>query len=140
METGLHLRILTPSQKLVDETGVSEVYVYTAEGMLAIMPGYAPIITDLAIGVVTYTRGNVSGILRTSGGIIRVEESGKVTILADVAEEASQINLPRARKALERAEALLATELSDTDRRRATASKLRALSRIEAAERYQKLQ
>ncbi len=136
METGLHLRILTPAQKLVDETEVEEVYVYTSEGMLAIMPGYAPIITDLSIGIVTYTKKNISGILRTSGGVVRVEEGGKVTILADVAEEASQIDLARAQQSLERADAKLSTELSDSDRRSVDEAKLRAMARIEAVQQY----
>lgn len=136
MENGIHLTILTPIQKLVDVTGVSEIYFRTSAGSIGIMPGYAPTITDLNIGVVIYTHANTSGILRVSGGLARIQENNVVTLFADVAEEASHIDLPRAQKALERAEALLATELSDLDRKSTTAAKLRALARIEAVELY----
>ena len=136
MENGIHLTILTPTQKLVDVKGVSEIYFRTSAGSMGIMPGYAPTITDLDIGVVIYTHANTSGILRISGGLARIEENNKVTLFADVAEEASHIDLARAQKALERAEMLLVSELSDADRKNTTAAKLRALARIEAVELY----
>jgi len=140
MQSGLHLTILTPTQKLVDEIDVNELYVYTTEGVLAVMPGYAPIVTNLATGVVTYTKDNISGVLKTSGGVLRVENTGKVTVLADIAEKASDINLERAQKSLERAESRLASgELSESDRARTIESKERAQARIEAVELFEKL-
>lgn len=136
MDNGIHLTILTPIKKLIDVTDVHEIYFQTQCGSICIMPGYAPMVTDLDIGVVLYTKTNASGILRISGGLAQIESNNTVTLFADGAEEAANIDLPRAQRALQRAEALLATELSDLDYKNALSAKLRALSRIEAVELY----
>lgn len=134
---GIHLTILTPVKKLIDVTDVNEIYFQTQCGSICIMPGYAPMVTDLDIGVVIYTKSTASGILRISGGLAQIEPNNTVTLFADGAEEAGNIDLPRAQRALQRAEALLATELSGRDYKEAMSAKMRALSRIEAVEMYQ---
>lgn len=134
---GIHLTILTPIKKLIDVTDVNEIYFQTQCGSICIMPGYAPMVTDLDIGVVIYTKSTSSGILRISGGLAQIEPNNTVTLFADGAEEAGSIDLPRAQRALQRAEALLATELSDREYKEAMSAKKRALSRIEAVEMAQ---
>jgi len=136
MNNGIHLTILTPVKKLIDITDVSEIFFQTQCGSICIMPNYAPMVTDLDIGVVLYTTANSSGILRISGGLAQIEANNTVTLFADGAEEATQIDVERAQRALQRAEALLATELSDLDYKNAMSAKLRALSRLEAVEMY----
>lgn len=136
MQDGIHLTILTPVKKLVDVAGVDEIFFKTQDGSICIMPGYAPMVTGLDIGLVLYTENNRTGILRISGGIAQIQLDNVVTLFADAAEEASSIDLAKAQQSLQRAEALLATELSDREYKNAMSAKLHALSRIEAVELY----
>lgn len=98
----------------------------TTEGELGVLPGHAPLLGQLSDGGVVIIRRD-DGDDRTvavHGGLLSVTEDG-VSILADMAEMASEINADRARQALERARA-------GDDSQDAKQAELRALSRLRA--------
>lgn len=130
----LQLKILTPDKKLVDVAGVSEVFFPGDYGVLGILPGHAPLVTGIGTGIVVYTFEDSSGFYHVSGGVAEVTGT-TVTLLADVSEEATSIDLERARKSLERAQTLLSSKDGQIDLKRAQAAKARAEARLEVAER-----
>lgn len=100
----------------------------SAGGDIAFLPGHAPFLGTLGIGVVRVrTSVGHDEVAAVHGGFVEVRDN-KVIILSDVAELASQIDVNRARAALERAEAKLRTE-HDTE---VEAALRRAHVRIEA--------
>jgi F-type H+-transporting ATPase subunit epsilon len=99
----------------------------TTEGELGVLPGHAPLLGELAPGGVVRIRAE-SGedlVVAAHGGFLSVTEKG-VSILAESAEIASEIDVERAREALRRAEA-------DGDDPDAQAAARRAQSRLRAA-------
>jgi F-type H+-transporting ATPase subunit epsilon len=137
MDNGIHFIILTPSKKLLDEKNVTEVSFPSELGTVGILPGHAPMVSAVGTGVVLYSLANVSGFYKVNGGVAEVTGSS-VTLMVDTAEEACDIDVERARRALERAEGRLAAkDLGNIDVKRAEAAKARAIARIETAELYQ---
>src|SRR6266581_453769 len=100
------LEIVTPEKKVVDTTA-EEVQIPGKNGYLGILPGHAPLITELAVGEITFRENSPSGPaeqrLAVAWGFAEVLPN-KVTILAETAERPSEINVERARKAKVRAE------------------------------------
>ena len=99
----------------------------TTEGELGVLPGHAPLLGELAPGGVVRIRPE-SGedlVVAAHGGFLSVTERG-VSILAETAELADEIDVERAREALRRAEA-------DGDDPEALAAARRAQSRLRAA-------
>jgi F-type H+-transporting ATPase subunit epsilon len=110
----LRLEIVTPEKKVVDET-VDAVTVPTANGEVGILPQHAPLISALKPGVLSYTRGGAAERLVISGGFLEVS-ADRVSVLADVAETAEEIDADAARADREAAEKLLgAWSGSETD-------------------------
>ena len=133
----IHLIILTPSKKLLDEKNVSEVFFPADYGVVGVLPGHAPMVTTVGTGVVLYSQETVSGFYKVTGGVAEICNNS-VTLLVDVGEEASNIDLDRAKRSLERADGRLAAkDLGNIDVKRAQSSKERATARIQAAELYQ---
>jgi F-type H+-transporting ATPase subunit epsilon len=130
----LELVIVTPERQLLRE-GVVEAVLPGANGQLGVLPGHAPLITELGIGELTYRSANANhtGVLAIVRGFAEVL-ADRVTVLAEVAERAEEIDLARAQAALKRAEEHLAARAEDIDWERANAALQRALVRIRVAE------
>src|SRR3979411_696169 len=96
------LEIVTP-EKMVVRDVAEEMQIPGKSGYLGILPGHAPLITELAVGEITYRKGNYTEHLSVAWGFAEVLPD-KVTILAETAERPSEIDVERARKAKERAE------------------------------------
>jgi F-type H+-transporting ATPase subunit epsilon len=125
----LHLEIVTPSRLILKEQ-VDEVQVPGKNGYLGILPGHAPLITELQIGELWYRQDTVIHRLSVAWGYCEVLPD-LVTVLAETAEKAEEINEQRALAAKERAEKRLADVYNpDIDFARASASLHRALTRI----------
>jgi F-type H+-transporting ATPase subunit epsilon len=160
MADAIQLVIVTPERQLLN-FDVAEVTLPGANGELGILPGHAPLITELGIGELSYKGAHVVLSPKESAGetaetksdlklkdwgewephvaIIRgfAEVLGnRVTVLAETAERSEEINLERAKAALERAEKRIAAGAGtqDIDWDRATAALQRALVRIKVAE------
>jgi len=127
----LAIEILTPSRLLLQDQ-VDELNVPGAEGYLGILPGHTALLTTLGQGVLMYRKGEQRQYMAVFGGYMEVNND-KVTILADVAERASEIDLPRAETARDRAEEHLRRRDIDIDYERAQAALMRSLIRLQAA-------
>lgn len=129
----IHLVIVTPERKLVDQE-VDEVLLPGSEGYFGVLAGHAPMLTALTVGEISYRVSGESRLLSVAWGFAEVLPDG-VSVLADVAERADEIDLDRARGALERAESRLNEGSSGVDADRARASLAKAMARIRIADR-----
>jgi F-type H+-transporting ATPase subunit epsilon len=126
------LRVVTPERQLVHET-VHELQLPARTGYLGILPGHAPLITELGVGELSYRKGKDLFYLATIYGYAEVLPD-RVIVLAEIAERAEEINLERARAARDRAQKRLAKPTApDLDWDRATFALQRAMIRLQVA-------
>ncbi len=132
----IELIIVTPEKQLLRES-VVDVALPGAQGELGILPGHAPLMSELGIGELSYrgASGNASGVLAVIRGFVEVL-GDRVTVLAETAERAAEIDLARAEAAKARAEQRLATGDPNIDLDRASIALQRALIRIQVARKY----
>ncbi len=129
----IELQVVTPERQLAHET-VEEIQLPGLRGYLGILPGHAPLITELGIGVLSYRKGNMTRYMSLVHGYAEVLPD-RVIVLAAVAERAEEIDVERATRARERAEKRLLERGADVDWDRATFALQRALVRLQAAAR-----
>lgn len=128
----LHLQVVTPDRRLMDQV-VDEVQLPGLEGYLGILPGHAPLFTELGIGELSCRTGKELHYATIIGGYAEVLPD-HVTVLAERAERAEEIDLDRARAAQERAEKRIARPGDpEIDWNRATAALKRAMVRLQVA-------
>jgi len=127
------LEIVTPEKQVVSDTA-EEVQIPGKKGYLGIMPGHAPLITELAVGEIMYRKAGQTQYLSVAWGFAEVLPT-KVTILAEAAERPEEIDVARAREAKERAEQRLKSQDPDTDFERALYALKRAEVRLDVAEK-----
>ncbi|HEX3821427.1 MAG TPA: F0F1 ATP synthase subunit epsilon [Candidatus Sulfotelmatobacter sp.] len=131
MADTFQLEIVTPEKKVVD-TAAEEVQIPGKNGYLGILPGHAPLITELAVGEIKYRERGAEQKLAVAWGFAEVLPE-KVTILAESAERPNEIDIDRARKAKERAEERLTSGNTEVDVERALGALQRAEARIDVA-------
>jgi F-type H+-transporting ATPase subunit epsilon len=131
LPTKIQLRIVSADRSLVNET-VDEVEIPGAEGYLGVLPGHTPILALLGAGELWYRQGTEKHFLSMAFGFAEVQPD-QVTILAEIAERADEIDLARAEAARKRAEERLARPTVDMDAERARISLLKSLIRIQVA-------
>jgi F-type H+-transporting ATPase subunit epsilon len=132
----IELIVVTPERELLRET-VVEVTIPGLEGELGILPGHAPLMTELGIGELNYRTGTTSHAIAIS--VLRGFSEAlpdRVTVLAETAERAEEIDLARAEAALARAEKRLASNDTNIDWDRATVALQRSLIRIQIARKH----
>ena len=131
----IQLVAVTPVNQLLSEA-VTEVQLPGADGYLGVLPGHAPLITELGIGELTYKTANgQTGLLAIIRGFAEVLPA-RVSVLAETAERPEDIDVNRAQEALQRAQELIARG-GDIDWDRASASLQRALVRIQVVSKHQ---
>jgi F-type H+-transporting ATPase subunit epsilon len=132
LPTRLHLEIVTPDHQLVRES-VLAVSVPGKEGYLGILPGHAPLLSELKAGEMSYTRDTVTRYLAVCWGFVEVLPD-RVIVLAERGERAEEIDVSRAERARKKAEERLG-KLNDPtiDRARAQRALDRAMARLTAA-------
>jgi F-type H+-transporting ATPase subunit epsilon len=132
----IELVIVTPERQLLRESAV-EVQLPAANGYLGILPGHAPLMTELGIGELTYraAKVNQTSVLAIIRGFAEVLPD-RVTVLAETAEFAAEIDLARAEAARARAEKRLASNDPNTDWDRAGIALQRALIRIQVTTKH----
>ena len=133
MADTLHLQIVTPDKKLVDEQ-TDQVQIPGKSGYLGILPGHAPLLTELMIGEISYSKGGTMVYLAVSWGFAEVLPD-KVTILADTAERAEDIDVQRAQEAKAKAEEALRNPSQEMDYDAVNRALRRAEVRLEIAAR-----
>ena len=106
MADTIKLEVVTPEHRLVREEA-TEITIPGRNGYIGILPGHAPLISELAVGEISYKlpSGQMK-FLACAWGFAEVLPD-KITILAEVAERAEEIDVNQARQARERAQATL---------------------------------
>ncbi len=132
MENKIRLEIVTPYGQIMGED-VDEIATSGSEGDFGVLPGHVNFITTLKIGMLTYRKGNEMKYVFINSGYAEVGPD-KVTILADSAEVSEEIDVERAKAAMQRAEERLRHQ-DKIDVARATAALERATIRVQLAEK-----
>ena len=133
MAEKFQLEIVTP-ERLVEKDVVEEIQIPGKNGYLGILPGHAPLISELGVGEITYKADGLAYYVAVAWGFAEVLPD-KVTILAETAERAEDIDVERARKAKERSEERLRSASGEVDFQRALVALDRANSRLEVAQK-----
>ena len=131
MANTFQLEIVTPSRLLVKEAA-EEAQIPGVTGYLGILPGHAPLITELGVGEITYKASGATHTLCVAWGFMEVLPD-KVTILAEAAERPHEIDVERAQKAKDRAEQRLKSNDVEVDYARAEDALQRAETRLNVA-------
>jgi F-type H+-transporting ATPase subunit epsilon len=131
MADTFQLEIVTP-EKMVVRDVAEEMQIPGKDGYLGILPGHAPLITELAVGEISYLKDNRTHRLSVAWGFAEVLPD-KVTILAETAERAEEIDPKRAQEAKQRAESHLGACDTEEDFKQVTADLKRANTRLEVA-------
>jgi F-type H+-transporting ATPase subunit epsilon len=131
MSDTFQLEIVTPTRLLVKDTA-EEAQIPGSSGYLGILPGHAPLLTELAVGAITYKASGSTHTLSVAWGFAEVLPD-KVTILAEAAERPQEIDVARAQKAKERAEQHLKSNDPKVDYARAEDALQRAETRLNVA-------
>jgi F-type H+-transporting ATPase subunit epsilon len=114
MAETIQLEIVTPERLVVNDTA-EYIEIPGKTGYLGVLPGHAPLITELAVGEISYTNAGKTKRLAVAWGFVEVLQN-KVTILAETAEKAEEIDTARAEAARKKAEAELQKAGVDGDK------------------------
>jgi F-type H+-transporting ATPase subunit epsilon len=132
--TSLHLQIVSADRSLVNEPRVDEVEIPGSEGYFGVLPGHTALLALLGAGELWYRKGQEKFYLAVAFGFAEVLPD-RVTILAQIAERADEVDVSRAEAAKQRAEQRLATAAVDVDFERARIAMLKSLVRLQVAAR-----
>ena len=130
----LSVHVVTAEREVYAEDGVDEVIAPGIEGELTVLPHHAPLLTLIKSGVLRLVKGSDETDVAITGGFLEVRDD-RVTILADAAERAEEIDTVRAEEARRRAERTLEERDDTEDLVAAAASLQRSLLRLRAVER-----
>jgi F-type H+-transporting ATPase subunit epsilon len=131
MADTIELEIVTPERQVVKDQA-EEIQIPGRNGYLGILPGHAPLITELAVGEITYTKAGNATRLAVAWGFAEVLP-GRVTILAEAAELAEDIDVPRAEAARDRAQQQLKDAEDSAGYEHASLALARAEARLAVA-------
>jgi F-type H+-transporting ATPase subunit epsilon len=129
LPTKLHLDIVTPDHSHSYE--VDEVALPGQEGDFGVLPGHTPLFAGLRTGTMWYRQGNEKHFLAVSVGFAEVLPD-RVTVLAQVAESAEDLDEARAQAGMARAEEMMGATAHDVDFERARLALLRTLQQLQA--------
>ncbi|GAB6038304.1 F0F1 ATP synthase subunit epsilon [Fundidesulfovibrio butyratiphilus] len=129
MAKELRLEIVTPD-RMVLSADVEYVGAPGVLGEFGVLPGHVAFLSALGIGNLFYKKGGRTYYVYVSGGFAEVSNGEKVTILAEVAERAEEIDVERARRAEERARQRISQRQEQLDHARAQAALQRAIARM----------
>ena len=133
LPTKLTLEIVTPDRALVNEQ-VDEVQLPGSEGYFGVLPGHTPLLATLHVGELWYRVGQEKSYLAVAFGFVEVRPD-RVTVLAQIAERAQEIDVSRAEAAKKRAEERVVRPQGDMDFERARVSLMKSLVRLQVASR-----
>jgi F-type H+-transporting ATPase subunit epsilon len=128
----MHVEVVTAERELYNGEA-DELIAPGSEGEMGILPRHAALLSTLKAGQMLIKLGGLEEPLFVSGGFIEVSNN-QVTVLADAAEHAEEIDQARAEAARRRAQELLEQTTSDTERADLAAALERAISRLRVAE------
>ena len=132
LPTDIELQVVTPQRHVLQET-VQSVELPGKDGYLGVLPGHAPLLTELGIGILTYQKDGQPRYLTIAHGYSEVLPD-RVIVLAEISEKAEEIDVTRTQEARERAQAALAkAPAGDPDWQSASLALQRSLVRLQAA-------
>ncbi len=132
LPTSLTLNIVTPDQSFAHD--VDEVSLPGSEGDFGVLPGHTPFFTALRTGQMWYRKGAEKHHLAVSVGFVEVLPA-KVTVIAQVAERAEDLNQARAEAGMKRAEEMMGPVAHEMDFERARLALLKTLQQLQAESR-----
>jgi|SRR6185437_2098235 F-type H+-transporting ATPase subunit epsilon len=132
MADTFQLEIVTPEKMVVRDTA-EEAQIPATTGYIGVLPGHAPLITELGAGEISYRSGGQLHRFATAWGFAEVLPD-KVTVLAETVERADEIDVGRAKQALTQAEDALKEAQSEEEVTKDLGKVRRAQARIEVAE------
>jgi F-type H+-transporting ATPase subunit epsilon len=133
MPDTFQLEIVTP-EKMVVRDVAEEIQIPGRNGYLGVMPGHAPLITELGAGEINYRASGQAHRFCVAWGFAEVLPD-RVTVLAETVERPDEIDVPRAQQSLERAEESLRSAQTEEDVSLATGKIRAAQARIEVAQK-----
>ena len=133
MASQLTLSIVTPEREIV-RVQADEIELPGSEGYFGVLPGHTPMLATLTVGHLTYRTGSETQVLAIAFGFAEVLPDA-VTVLAQVAERADDIDISRAEAARKRAEERLSRGESDLDYARARTALDKAMLRLQVGSR-----
>jgi F-type H+-transporting ATPase subunit epsilon len=129
------LEIVAPSRQVVRSERVDEVIAPGSEGEFGVLPGHTPFLATLKVGMLSYREGTEWHHLAVEWGYAEVGPD-RIVILAEGADRAADIDIAEARQEKERAEKILGEKLEEHDHEKARVDLMRALIRIQVAEKH----
>ena len=126
----MHLKIITHERVVFDED-VDSIRTRGVDGEFGILKGHIPVMAALDIGVTRITQGSDVKNFTTMGGVFQFKDDEAI-ILTNTAESGDEIDVARAKAAMERAKARLAEKQASNDAKRAEAALARAMARLKA--------
>jgi F-type H+-transporting ATPase subunit epsilon len=133
LPTHVTLEIVTPDRSVVHEQ-VDEVEIPGDDGYFGVLPGHTPLLAMLQVGELWYRRGSEKVYVSIAFGFAEVLPD-RVTVLAQLAEKADEIDIARAEAARRRAEELIAKPVPEMDYERARIALMKSLIRLQVATR-----
>ena len=133
LPTHIDLQIVTPERLLVQEQ-VDEVQIPGSEGYFGVLPGHTPLLASLTVGELWYRKGQEKIFLAIANGFAEVLPD-RVTILAQLAEKAEEIDPARAEAAKQRAQERLTDQKTEVDYERARVALMKAMTRLQVSTR-----
>jgi F-type H+-transporting ATPase subunit epsilon len=130
----IELQVVTPTKHIFSED-VQSIELPGKDGYLGILPGHAPLLTELGAGILTFNKGGETRSMTVIDGFAEVLPN-RVIVLADESEKVEDIDVGHARADLEKAQhELPQAGASEEDWKRANAAIARATVRVEASEK-----
>ena len=130
----IELQVVTPTKHIFSED-VQSIELPGKDGYLGILPGHAPLLTELGAGILTFNKGGETRSMTVIDGFAEVLPN-RVIVLADESEKVEDIDAGQARADLEKAQhELPQAGASEEDWKRANAAIARATVRVEASEK-----
>jgi F-type H+-transporting ATPase subunit epsilon len=133
----LEVHVVTAEREVYKDTDVDEVVAPGVEGEFTVLPSHAPLMTMIKPGIMRLVKGGQDTDLAITGGFLEVKDN-RVTILADAAERAEEIDAVRAEEARRRAEKALEERASAEEIAAAAAALQRSLLRLRAVEKVRR--
>jgi len=136
MNSKIKFKIVTP-EKTVFEDEIDQLTLPTQEGEITVLPNHIPLIAVLQAGELVVKYGGEEIAMAVSGGMVEVRRN-EITILADTAERAEEIDISRAEEAKQKAEKLKDEKIRMDETEFATAAAIfeKNLARIKVARKH----
>ena len=130
------IEVATP-ERLVFREAATEAQIPCKNGYIGVLPGHAPLLSELGIGYASYLAGGRKSYFAVDGGVVEVLPD-KVRVLAETVEKAEEIDVKRAETALHRAQEQLADPHVEMDPALALSAMFRAQARLDTVAQVRK--